>query len=224
MQKTIEEPNTLNLDLVPIYNLIGLRQYVSSTVLDNLKQALDGYCPTLLSEGKIESCEAPPPDPPLPKPRVWSHWSNDNDGYSGHGKEYPVEECPEGEFLSGMQWKEQDHYGILDVKIACSGNNEWREPIVGRYDHNHHGEWNKPMICGDKGFRQITGREQSHLSYGIVNVQAFCLNTETEMTSNDNMGGEYNKDLYCRNGGQVVGIQVMKQTNHGIINFKVLCA
>ena len=141
MQKTIEEPNTLNLDLVPIYDLIGLRQYVSSTVLDNLKQALDGYCPTLLSEGKIESCEAPPPDPPIPKPRVWSHWSNDNDGYIGHRKEYPVEECPEGEFLSGMQWQEQDHYGLLDVKIACSGNKKWREPIVGRHDPNHNGEW-----------------------------------------------------------------------------------
>ena len=40
MQKTIEEPNTLNLDFVPIYDLIGLREYVSPTVLDNLKQAL----------------------------------------------------------------------------------------------------------------------------------------------------------------------------------------
>ena len=109
---------------------------------------LDGYCPSLLSEGKIKSCEAPPPDPPIPKPRVWSYWSNNNNGYNhGYGIEFPVEECPEGEFVSGMQWKEWNHYGIVDAKIACSGNNKWREPIVGDYDHNgawvNHGEWNK---------------------------------------------------------------------------------
>ena len=44
------------------------------------------------------------------------------------------------------------------------------------------------MICGDKGFRQVTGREESYGLQGIVNVQAFCLNTETEMTSNSSCG------------------------------------
>ena len=33
-----------------------------------------------MEEGELSSCEGPPPDPPAPRPRVWTHWSNRRDG------------------------------------------------------------------------------------------------------------------------------------------------
>merc|ERR1711890_192352 len=108
-------------------------------------------------------------DPPIPKPRMWSWWSNNNEGYN-----------------HGGAWVNQ-------------------------------GTWNAAMQCKENGFRQMTGREESHGLKGIVNVQAFCHNEELEMTSNDNMDGEYNPDLKCRNGGKAVGIQVREEIYHGII-------
>ena len=80
------------------------------------------------------------------------------------------------------------------------------------------------MSCGEDGFRQVTGREQPIGLKGIVNVQAFCVNSYIEWTSNDNLAGKYNPDLECRNNQQVVGIQVREEIYHGIINFKIECA
>ena len=49
--------------------------------------------------------------------------------------------------------------------------------------------------------------------------------SQTEITSNNDMRGKYNRDLACRSEGQqIVGMQVRKKTHHGITNFRVLCA
>ena len=80
------------------------------------------------------------------------------------------------------------------------------------------------MTCPKSGFRQATGREQPIGLKGIVNVQAFCTDSQLEQTSNDNMSGSYNPDLACRQGQQLVGVQVREEIYHGIINFRVECA
>ena len=39
-----------------------------------------------------------------------------------------------------------------------------------------------------------------------------CLGVETEITSNDDLRGEYNRDMECRlPGQQIVGVQVRKK-------------
>ena len=69
----------MSITLEPLDSL-SIDEYVSANVITNLRLALDSYCPTLLEEGELSSCEMPPPDPEGPKPRVWSHWSNRRDG------------------------------------------------------------------------------------------------------------------------------------------------
>ena len=86
------------------------------------------------------------------------------------------------------------------------------------------GEWDSPMDCGSKGFRLIRGREQPIGLKGIVNVQGFCSDSYTEITSNNDMSGDYNPELECFPNQQVVGVQVKEEIYHGLINFKVLCA
>ena len=78
-QNTIEEPNVLSITLEPL-DTLPIEDYVSRAVLSNLRLALEEYCHQLLMEGELSSCEATPPDPPAPKPRVWSYWSNFREG------------------------------------------------------------------------------------------------------------------------------------------------
>ena len=71
----------------------------------------------------------------------------------------------------------------------------------------------------------MSGRSENVYQPGIVNVRAKCLGVETEITSNDDLRGEYNQDIECQlPGQQIVGVQVRKETHHGITNFRVLCA
>ena len=76
---TFEDPNVLSFSLDRLDNLY-LLEYVSAGVVQNLGKALDEFCATLVAEGELEDCNLPPPDPPIPKPRVWSHWSNFGEG------------------------------------------------------------------------------------------------------------------------------------------------
>ena len=119
-----------------------------------------------------------------------------------------------------MKWKYQGStYGLMDFQMKCSGDSSWTDPVIG----NDNGEWDPPMDCTENGFKLATGREEYWA--GIVNVRAKCVNMETEMSSNDDMRGEYNRDLECRlPGQQVVGVQIKKETHHGITNFRILCA
>ena len=86
-QSTIEEPNVLAITLEPL-DTLPIEEFVTPVVLTNLRLALDEYCPQLLEEGELSSCDIPPPDPPAPKPRVWSHWSNFREG-----DDYPIQVC-----------------------------------------------------------------------------------------------------------------------------------
>lgn len=91
----------------------------------------------MVEEGKLTTCELPEDDPPFPKPRHWTDWSNDNNDYSaGMGLDFPVQECPEGEFIESMAWKAWSGYGLVDFKMKCSGSSSWTEPAVGDYDHH----------------------------------------------------------------------------------------
>ena len=130
-----------------------------------------------------------------------------------------LKECPEGQFVEKMDWKYQGStYGLMDFKMKCSGEDEWRDPAIG----NDNGEWDGIMDC-DSGFRLVTGREEYWA--GIVNVRVKCVGMETQMLSNDDMRGNWNLDLEGRNDGQqIVGVQVRKETHHGIVNFRILWA
>ena len=70
-----DEPNVIDLTLERLDSLY-LEEYVSSAVVTNLGKALDEYCPSLVDEGLLPNCDPPSPDPSLPNPRIWSHWSN----------------------------------------------------------------------------------------------------------------------------------------------------
>ena len=136
----------------------------------------------------------------------------------------PVKQCPEGEHITDMKWRYLEMDGliggaIVDMDFACSGT--WGNYSSG----NDYGRWDEQMNCGPAGFRQITGREHGVIEnwYMIVNIRAFCSNSQIEMTSNTNLNGVYNKVQACLDGQKVVGIQVQEQTS-AINNFRVLCA
>lgn len=78
-ENTFDEPHVLSVALEPIDSL-PVEEYINESVKANLRMALETYCLTLKEEGELSSCEAPEPDPPGPKPRVWSSWSNDRSG------------------------------------------------------------------------------------------------------------------------------------------------
>ena len=84
-QTSIDEPNVLSITLERL-DTLPIEEFVSDVVISNLRLALDEYCPALLEEGALKSCEKPPPDPPAPKPRLWSRWSNNR-----VGDDYPVQ-------------------------------------------------------------------------------------------------------------------------------------
>ena len=213
-QATFDEPNVLTIKVEPL-DTLPIEEFVSTLVISNLKKALDEYCPALAEEGVLKSCEEPGPDPPHPRPRVWSHWSNFRDG-----TDYSIQECAEGQYVEKIQWKYQGNtYGLIDARMKCSGEIFWKRPMIG----NPNGAWDKVMDCQENGFRSATGQEESWA--GLVNVRAYCLKTETEITSNTDLRGKYNRDLECRlSGQQIVGIQVRQKTHHGLTNFRVLCA
>jgi len=210
---TFDEPNVLGLTLERLDTLY-LEEYVSSAVVTNLGKAIDGYCAALVAEGVIPDCNLPTPDPPAPRPRTWSHWSN-----FGEGTDYRAQECPEGQYVEQIRWKYQGNtYGMVDFKMKCSGKIFWESPAIGNPD----GQWDPTMNCKETGFKQLTGREDEKWA-GIVNVEAKCVDSTVTMHSNDDYRGEYNRDLVCSRG-QMVGVQVRQKTHHGMTNFKILCA
>lgn len=212
-ENTFDEPNVLGLTMERLDTLY-LEEYVSAAVVTNLGKALDGYCATLVAEGVLPDCNLPPPDPPAPRPRIWSHWSN-----FGEGSDYSAQECPEGQYVEKIRWSYQGHtYGMVDFKMKCSGEILWKSPAIGNPD----GKWDPIMDCGDAGFKQLTGREDNTWA-GIVNAEAKCVDGTTTLHSNDDYRGESNRDLVC-NQGQMVGMQVRQKTHHGITNFRILCA
>ena len=78
-QSSFDNPNVLTTTLEPLDSLF-LEEFVTPAVVQNLGKALKDYCPNLVEEGALDTCKAPPPDPPAPKPRTWTHWSNFQEG------------------------------------------------------------------------------------------------------------------------------------------------
>ena len=62
------------------------------------------------------------------------------------------------------------------------------------------------MNCIEEGFRQINERK-----YGwppVVNVLAYCHNSEIQMTSNDDIRGHWSQDFICSDNQEIVGAQM----------------
>ena len=103
-----------SIDTLPIQGL------VSASVLSNIKLALSEYCPKLLADGKLSSCELPE-DIPLPKPRTWTKWATK---FHSHLDEEPVIECPEGQYVTQMQFKRTKRlmgWTVMNFRLKCSG-------------------------------------------------------------------------------------------------------
>ena len=121
-----------------------------------------------------------------------------------------------------MQWG-KNRYGLDNMRFKCSGKNDWNPPFQ---DWEHNG-WETVMDCsqtGRQGFRQVNARDVGLGWDRIVNVRTFCLNSEIEIRSNDDMRGEWNPDLVCKEGQQFVGVHFSYLTGHGFENFRWLCA
>lgn len=231
MQSIIRNPACISLEVAPIFDL-NLSEYISDSVQSNLKKAILEYCDKLVKEGKMTNCDPLEGDDSEPKPRTWSGWSNDNSVYNyAKGIEHPEQVCDEGQYIKSIRWKEWAGYGLVDFQMKCSNSDQWMEPAIGNFNHNGmwvtQGTWNKDLSCPGLGFGKIIGMEQTiGLIKGLVNVQASCAHSsaQVEMTSNDQVGDEFNPDLSCEEGQQIVGLQIREELYHGIIGFRVLCA
>ena len=122
--------------------------------------------------------------------------------------------------MEKMDWRFRHFVDIMDFKMKCSGEDEWRESAIG----NDNGDWDDELDCEGAGFKLVNGRESSWA--GIVNVRVKCLGMETQILSNDDMRGEWNQNLEGSNSDQqVVGVQVRRDGIHqGIVNFRILWA
>ena len=125
MKMTYEEPMTMRMKVASIDTLPNIEGLVSAPVLKNLKKALKNYCPALLEAGKLSSCDPPEDNPPLPKPRTWTKWATE---FHSHLDEEPVIECPEGQYVTQMQFKRIDRLNnfwisIQNFRLKCSGKN-----------------------------------------------------------------------------------------------------
>ena len=195
---------------------------MSPKVLDNLGRAYEQYCADLQAEGKVSDCNAPDYDfelPQLPKAREWLQWSN----FNMKGEERPIGECPVGQYITSMQWREQVGYGLVDMRFTCSGTLDSWQP---RATNVQGGSWKSVMQCGTDGFRevQVMVEEITGWNYGIVKVKGFCSPAESlTMVSNNYGKGSYDNPMACSDGEKIVCVQVRHQTHHGIINFKVAC-
>ena len=123
MSMTYEEPMTMGMTIANISTLPNIEGLVSGPVLSNLKRALSEYCPALLEAGVLSSCDLPEDNPPLPKPRTWTKWATT---FHSHLDEEPVIECPEGQYVTQMQFKRIDRLNnfwisIQNFRLKCSG-------------------------------------------------------------------------------------------------------
>ena len=132
-----------------------------------------------------------------------------------------IQECDEGQYIEKMQWSKH-RYGLDNLRIKCSGNNGWNKEFFP--DRTDEEDWDHEMDCSESGIRQVNARDVGLGWDRIVNVRAYCLKSEIAITSNNDMAGNWNKDLKCREGQQFVGVQPAYLTGHGFENFRWLCA
>ena len=118
--------------------------------------------------------------------------------------------------MQSMEWKEENGYGIIDLKMVCStGSGIY-------FTNNQNGFWNSKMACAQKGFHEIVGMEEN--GYGIVNIKSRCYNDSSILQSNSNSNGKWNRGIICPIGMRITGMKVREQPYFGIINFQPACA
>ena len=133
--------------------------------------------------------------------------------------------CPSGQVVVGMQWKEEDNYGIVDLRMKCA----LASNITGSFTftHNANGVWNDDNMCLDSdahsrvGYSALYGREEE--GAGIINVKSICYSGNSEKNSNLNLSGHWNQQIYCPYGQIIVGMSIREQYGFGIINIKSYC-
>jgi len=219
IQETKSSPAPMTLKLSSLVNLLddAYGVEVSDAVKANMQKALDEYCNHLYQENEVASCSAPGPDPDFPNPpliRTWVDWSTNNH----NGKLNTLRECSEREYVVAMSWREQNHYGLINLGFWCSDGSYYR--MTG----NNRGAWNGAMNCVNDtlGFREISVEEQNH--YGVVNAKAFCLNEATQQISNANQNGNWRAAKSCDDSQHIVGVQTREQNHYGIVDFRFECA
>ena len=129
--------------------------------------------------------------------------------------------CPSGQVVVGMQWKEQDNYGIVDLRMKCTLASNITESFT--FTHNANGVWNDDNMCLDSraGYSGLVGREEE--GYGIINVKSICYSGMSEKNANLNLSGHWNQRINCPNDQIIVGMSIREQPGFGIINFKSYC-
>lgn len=191
----------------------GLDESILSSRQQGLKAAIDGYCQKLLKDGKLSSCDGPPADQPM-EMRTNLGWSTENFRGFSNG----MKQCPHSEHVTGIQWREQDGYGLVDLQVTCSDGTRWRST------GNNNGWWNTALTCPG-GFSKVQGRSQ--WGYGIINFRAYCLHDTIEQDSNGQYGGGslWEHETPCPEWVPVVvGFETQENPGHGIINFHPRCS
>ena len=136
--------------------------------------------------------------------------SSNNNWYYGTKK---TKDCPSGNKVTELAWKEQGGYGLVDLWMKCSNGNTYK------FTNNNNGRWNPNQKCYN-GFQQLKAREQDN--YGIINVRAWCKGSSGYQSSNNNYAGKWNKDLNCYSR-KITGMAVIEQDGYGIINISENC-
>lgn len=189
----------------------GLNGSILTSRKDGLKAAVDNYCEKLHADNLLSSCDVPPADQPM-EMRTNLDWSNHN----RDGRSNGVKQCPHFQHVTGIQWKEQSGYGLIDLRVTCSDGSSFT------YTSNSHGGWNRALNC-DGGFSKVQGQEQS--GYGLVNFRTYCLHDTIEQDSNGNYDGNWNTEYTCPEWAPVVvGFETDEQSGYGFVNFRARCS
>ena len=120
--------------------------------------------------------------------------------------------------MQSMEWKEENGYGIVDLKMVCSTGSAYF------FTNNKNGFWNSKMACPQKGFLQIVGCMEQD-GRGIAKSGCYD-DSSTDLYSNYNInsGGRWNRGIICPTGMQITGMKVTERHHRGIINFQPACA
>merc|ERR1719198_2763162 len=77
-------------------------------------------------------------------------------------------ECPTGSYITHLTWREQDGYGLIDVKAECS---DGLTHLRWTNNNDNEGHWNALMEC-PSGFSRIQANTQ--WGHGVVNTRTTC--------------------------------------------------
>ena len=127
--------------------------------------------------------------------------------------------CPPEYIVVGLQWREQNGYGLIDLHMDCGYGS------VTSLTGNSRGGTNILKTCKDLdhyGFHAVQGRDQ--WGYGLINTQMLCNGNRDWTVSNRNMRGGWNKLSECPQGTAITGFEVRDQWGYGLVNFRYRCS